>query len=203
MMTFYWMSAVSFCVAVSLCGCGAEDAKAPDASVVPGDAFGDVENGSAYDAAVVDTGGAKKLVVPNSAEVRQEGEAGKIQIFMRKTLSFAGHPPAAMKIKQWRNNMGCAKKTDNDSLQIATFGEWDSHREGGADMGVLIVAPKGINIERRKDLSGEESLGHLNSKVSAKEGHWYGAAGPGNGFEAIPSAPDKERRAEKVAKNEK
>jgi hypothetical protein len=172
-----------------------------DRSLIFSEQFDNVENGSAFDKAIVEIGQHKKIIVPHTAAVRQDGDAGKLQIFMKKTLSFYGHLPESMSIRQARKNMGCAVQMEKDALVVATFGEWHS-KEGGADMKLLIVVPQGIEIEQRAGLSGVSSIGrewkgkYLTNPVEVKEGYWYGPATPGEGWEAIASVPDHERRVQ-------
>jgi hypothetical protein len=171
----------------------------PD-SVVFSQKFGNVENGSAYDKAAVELGDFATVILPDNATVRQEGEGKKLQIYMKKTLGFAGHPPEPMSIKHARNHMGCAVQVEKAALVIATFGEWDSHIEGGARMKVLFVVPKGVEIQERPKLSGEDSIcspawkgGYLTKPVEVKEGYWYGPASPAEGWKAVKAVPDLER----------
>lgn len=161
-----------------------------------------VENGSAYDRAAVDLGAAKKVVLPDDAVIRRSAEAGKVELFMKKTLAFGGHPPERMSIRDARKNMGCAVKAEEGALVIATFGEWDSHIEGGAYMRVIAVVPEGVELEQRKGLSGEDSAGRewhgqwLTKPRDAKGGYWYGPASPADGWTAIPDVPDHDRTAQ-------
>jgi hypothetical protein len=172
-----------------------------DRSLIFSEKFGDVENGSAFDKAVVEIGPHKKIILPDTATVQQDGAGGKLQVFMKKTLSFHGHPPESMSIRQARRNMGCALQIEKDAVVVATFGEWHTI-EGGADMKLLFVVPKGIEIEQRTKLSGVNSIGHdwkgkyLTKPVEVKEGYWYGPATPGEGWEAIAAVPDHERRVQ-------
>jgi hypothetical protein len=162
-----------------------------------------VENGTAYDRAAVDLGKANKVVLPDSAVVRRAGEAGKLQLFMAKTLSFAGHPPEPMSIREARKNMGCAVRMEGVSLGIATYGEWDSRKEGGAHMKLIAMVPEGVEVEQRKGLSGPDSAGrewhgqYLTKPKDAQGGWWYGPASPADGWVAVPAAPDPERTAGK------
>jgi hypothetical protein len=98
-----------------------------DPSIEVSERFGIVENGSAYDRAAVDLGGAKTIVLPHDAIVRRAGEPGRVQLFMKKTMAFAGHPPEPMSIQGTRKNMGCAVKAEAEELLVATFGEGLSH----------------------------------------------------------------------------
>jgi hypothetical protein len=179
-----------------------EKKREEDRSLVIGEKFGNVENGSAFDKAIVDVTQYKIIVLPDTAAVHQDGEPGKLQIFMKKTLSFHGHPPEPMSIRLARKNMGCALQIEKDGLVVATFGEWDSHIEGGANMNVLFVLPKGHELEKRAKLSGENSVGrewngkYLTKPREVTEGYWYGPSIPGVGWEAIATIPDQDRKAQ-------
>jgi hypothetical protein len=177
-----------------------------DRSVVVSDryvAFGGavVENGSAFDRAALDVAPYKVLVLPDDAEVREGAPDKTLQIFMRKVLEFGGHPPERMSVSGARKNMGCAVQAEGDTLTVATFGEWDSHIEGGALMGLLFIIPEGVEVRRQAELSGEDSAGrewhgaYLTKPKDAKGGYWYGPASPGEGWSAVPDVPDTERRA--------
>jgi hypothetical protein len=173
-----------------------------DSSVVLSERFGWVENGSAYDQAAVDLGTAKKVVLPHDAVVRRTGEAGKVQLFMRKTLGFVGHPPESMSIRDARRNMGCVVQIEGDALVIATFGEWDSRIEGGAELQLVAVIPEGVELEQRKGLSGPDSAGrewhgqYLTKPTDAKAGYCFGPASPTDEWTAVPDVPDPARTAE-------
>jgi hypothetical protein len=159
------------------------------------------ENGSAFDKAAIDVGDCRKITIPDNAEVRHQGENNKLQLYMEKSLDFLGHPPEPMSIQTARKNMGTAVKRDGDALVVATFGEWDSHIEGGAAMRLVIVVPNGMKVEQKPGLSGPDSAGqewhgkYLTKPKEVKEGYWYGPASPANGWTAIPDVPDPERRA--------
>jgi hypothetical protein len=160
-----------------------------------------VENGSAYDKAAIDLGAAKRVVLPDDAVVWRSAEAGKVGLFMQKTLAFHGHPPEQKSIRDARKNMGCSVKAEEGALVIATFGEWNSHIEGGAYMRMIAVLPEGLELEQRKGLSGEDSAGRewhgqwLTKSKDAKGGYWYGPASPAEGWTAIPDVPDNDRTA--------
>lgn len=160
-----------------------------------------VENGNAYDRAAVELGTAAKVVLPDDAVIRRSTEIGMVELFMKKTLAFGGHPPERMSIRDARNNMGCAVKAEDRALVVATFGEWDSHIEGGAYMRVIAIVPEGVELEQRKGLSGETSAGRewhgqwLTKPKDAKGGYWYGPASPADGWTAVPTVPDGGRTA--------
>jgi hypothetical protein len=172
-----------------------------DDSIELSDSFGKVENGSAYDRAAVDLGDAKKLILPHDAAVRRVREPGEVVYFMKKTLSFHGHPPEPMSVRDARKHMGCAVKREGDDLLLATFGEWDSHIEGGAHVKLVVYVPDGIDVEQRKGLSGGNSAArkwdgqYLTKPKDAKGGYWYGPASPSDGWAAVPDVPDPGRTA--------
>jgi hypothetical protein len=160
-----------------------------------------VENGSAYDRAALDLAPYKVVVLPDDAEVREGAPDRQLQLFMRKVLAFGGHPPERMSVRGARKNMGCAVRAQGDTLTVATFGEWDSHIEGGAFMGLLVVVPEGVEVRRQERLSGGDSAGrewhgeYLTKPKDAKDGYWYGPASPADGWSAVPDVPDPARHA--------
>jgi hypothetical protein len=129
-----------------------------------------VQNGRAFDKAVLEVGANGILVVPEGARVEDGAPQGRVEIYMEKILSYMGHPPHRMSIRQVRHHMGVARKTEGNKVVIATFGEWDSDIEGGAFMRLLIRVPDGVTVERRAGLSGEAS--------------------PGRGWPALDADPD-------------
>ena len=158
----------------------------------------EVENGTAYDKTQMDLEKHTKLVVPENVKIRTDGPAGKIQIFMAKTLAYAGHPPESMSIRQMRNQMGCAVKSENEILIVGPYGEWDSHIEGGASIKLIIVLPKGVTVEKRKGLPEEVrksqdrvKRGRPGKKTEERE------TSPqfSKGWKALVSEPDPQRTA--------
>jgi hypothetical protein len=155
-----------------------------------------VQNGRAYDRAFIDRGTYTAVVVPGTAKVKTIGQSERIEIYMEKSLHFGGHPPEPMSIRQARKHMGCACRVEQDKLLIATYGEWDSHIEGRASMGLLLRVPEGLRVETRDDLSGEDSAGrewhgaYLTKPKEVTDGYWYGPASPAEGWTAVPSVPD-------------
>jgi hypothetical protein len=170
-----------------------------DRSIVLDEKWGNVENGRAYDKAVFNLYKYTKIVLPDDASVGNGNGGEMLTIYMTKSLGFVGHPGEIMSIKIARNYMGCAVKVENDALVFATFGEWDSHIEGGASMSIRFVVPKGIKVEQRAKLSGEDSAGrewhgqYLSKPSEVKEGMWYGPATPANGWKGVPFVADPER----------
>jgi hypothetical protein len=187
-------------VGLCLAGCSSQDDPGVDVNDqrAPSEK---VENGTAFDKAALNPGTAKKIVLPDSATVRRTAESGPISLFMAKRLHFGGHPPEPMSIRGARKNMGCAVKAEGETLIIATFGEWDSHKEGGADMKLVVVVPERLEVEKRGGLSGENSAArewsgtYLTKPAEAKGGYWYGPASPAGGWSAVPDEPDHDRTA--------
>ncbi|NQT15065.1 MAG: hypothetical protein HQ582_20075 [Planctomycetes bacterium] len=185
---------LTICLLVTLTSCASWPR--PRDGVVLDNHFGIVQNGLAYDKASVDVSSYRRLVLPADAALDRGGQPGKLDIYMEKTLSFLGHPPASMSIRKSRKKMGCACRAEGDSLTVATYGEWDSHIEGGASMRLLFVVPESIEIETDESLSGEDSKGLQWNGVCLTEpkdgdmGYWVGPASPTTEWYAIPDVPD-------------
>jgi hypothetical protein len=105
-----------------------------------------VENGAAYDKAVLVIGDYKQIFTPYGQIVRTD-EKDKIVVKMKKSLGFFGHPPEPMSIRQLRNAMGCAVYIDNKTLTIATYGDWNSYIEGRSWIETIIEIPKDSKFE--------------------------------------------------------
>jgi len=151
-----------------------------------------VQNGTAFDRAVLDIGDARVIELPNIATIRRAGEKGKIVLFMAKTLTFAGHPPELINLAGARRFMGCCYRRDGDTLTIATYGEWDARNEGGAVMQLVAVIPDGITVELRRTLWGPDSAARQwpYRPPLPHGGFWYGPSTPAPGWTPIPSTPD-------------
>lgn len=159
----------------------------------------DVENGSAYERAEFALGAARRLAVPLDAEVVEQGTGAMIQVLLNKTLGFAGHPPEKMSIRTGRNNLGLASRREGDVLVVGTFGEF-STKEGGANMKLRFVVPKGTPLDRRAELSGGSSSVHKGQDREPRDpkfGYWYGPTTPAKGWTKIETKPDEERTLEK------
>lgn len=156
----------------------------------------EVENGTAYDKAVVDLRAARRVVLPDTAVLRRGGGVGTVRLLMAKRLSFGGHPPEPMTLSGARKNMGCAVRAEGGSLVVATYGEWDSRVEGGADITLIAIVPDGLEVKRRKGLSGprSEAQEHRHESLAkptpAKGRYWYGPTSPAEGWNAVAAEPD-------------
>jgi hypothetical protein len=135
-------------------------------SIIPTEEFGKVENGSVFDKAAIDLEGAEKVILPDNAKLRRMSEHGKIYLFMEKQQAYHGHPSAPMSLLGVRKNMGCVAKIEEGTLVVATFGEWDSHIEGGRMLEIVATVPEGVEVAYRKGLSGEGSAGNKHPKFS-------------------------------------
>jgi hypothetical protein len=171
-----------------------------DRSVERTGRFGRVENGSAYDKAVIQLGRAETLVLPEDAVIRRTGEPGQVMAFMQKTLAFAGHPPRSMGIHDARRDMGLAVRAAGDSLVVATYGEWDSRIEGRARLKLVVLVPEGLHVEQRAGLSGADSeAGDWRGLGAPPQpsggGYWYAPTVPAPGWTAQPAVPDPDRTA--------
>lgn len=152
-----------------------------------------VQNGTAYDKAAVDLGGYKTVVVPHNVRIRTGVAGRKLEMFMAKTLKFGGFPSEDLDIREVRKKMGCMLKPEGNKLVVATYGEWDSGKEGGTTMKVLLVVPKGIQVEGRRGLRSRAwEGGYLTRPIDASKGYWCGPAAQVDTWMAVRAVPDSE-----------
>jgi hypothetical protein len=170
----------------------------PDAEPAPNPK---VQNGDVYDKAVLQAADVKTLIVPDDAKVERTDAKDSIELFVKKTQSFGGHPPEPMTLSGARKNMGCALTSEDGKVTLATYGEF-STIEGGTHMKLLIRVPPALVVETQPGLSGPKSKGqrkqgggYLTKEPDAKDGYWYGPASAGAGWKAIPMEPDAKRTA--------
>ena len=147
-----------------------------------------VENGAAYDKAVIDLSDCRGLVLPANAEVRFGAPKGEMRLFMQKELCFAGHPGSWISIRGERKHMGCALTRSAGTVTLGTFGEWDSQIEGGTRMRVVCVVPDGLRVFRRQALSGPASQPNKEGKSAA--GRPIPKVTPSGKWQRIPDTPD-------------
>lgn len=175
-----------------------------DESIVPGSSPAPsniVQNGDVYDKAVLKAADIKTFIVPDNANLSRSGANESIEVYVKKTQSFGGHPPEPITLEGARRNMGCATRAYDGTVTLATYGEF-STKEGGATMKILLRVPATLSIETEPGLSGEESKGqkrkegsYLAKEPDSKDGYWYGPASAGPGWKAIPMEPDPKRTA--------
>lgn len=151
-----------------------------------------IVNGTAYDKAAIHLKGYHTVVVQEKAVIRR-GEAGqKLEIYLAKTLREKGWGVEA-DIREMRKEMGCCVTPEGKKLVVATYGEWED-KHGWATVGILLVVPKGVQIEERQRLRSKPWDGYLTRPVDAKKGYWHAPA-PTDTGKAIRSVPDPERTA--------
>jgi hypothetical protein len=126
---------------------------------------------------------------------------------MAKRLTFFGHPPEPVTLRGARKYMGCAVKNESDALVIATHGEWDSRKEGRADMRLVTIVPEDMQLEQRTELSGPDSAATGPDRGFGaghdEDGCWYTPKTPANGWTAVPDVPDPDRTAKQRAQRQK
>jgi hypothetical protein len=107
-----------------------------------------VENGTAYDKALLDLGGTNKVILPTEATIRRGGVAGRVQLLVAKQLGFAGHPGEPTSFREARKHLGCAVRSEGAALLVAIHGEWDSGIECRARVKHIAVVPDGVEVDR-------------------------------------------------------
>jgi hypothetical protein len=127
--------------------------------------------------------GAKVVRVPATATLSRGGS--QIEIAMTKRIGFAGHPPREMDFL-WggRFAMSVASRRDGEALEIGTYGEWDSHIEGGAWIELELRVPEGVEVVTDPALAGEKSRaqGPASSYDDNPRTYWYGPTRPADGW---------------------
>ncbi|MBN1897356.1 MAG: hypothetical protein JW827_01145 [Spirochaetes bacterium] len=159
-----------------------------------------VKGGKAYEKAQVPVKDYRHLVVPDKVRIEQKAKNGVVEIYLEKVLSFMGHPPSPMNIKDAVKNFGIATRLEEDTLSIATYGEWWS-KEGGVEIHLVIRTPRNLKIRKEKNLSGRQSLAHEKGSYPGekqlKKCYWYGPDTPGEGWTGIQTVPDDDQNAKK------
>jgi hypothetical protein len=154
-----------------------------------------VENGDAYDKAIIDVGEQSTVVVPHNARIEHNGARGRIEVYLHKVQSYGGRPPERKSIRDTRTKMGCAKMLIAEKIIIATYGESSSFEGGASIPGLLIRVPADVKVESRKDLSGPSRvLGDDDAYHTIRE-----RVVPGEqGWEALFEEPDLKATARAV-----
>jgi hypothetical protein len=158
-----------------------------------------VQNGDVYDRAVLSTHDVKLLMLPEGAKVERTAPGGSIELYVRKTQAFRGHPPLPMTLQNVRRRMGCASQIDKGKLTVATFGEF-STKEGGARMKLLVRVPAGLAVKTQTGLSGPDSAAQRKADDSDEKGadrnsYWYGPSQAAPDWKTIKTEPDAKRTA--------
>src|SRR6185312_214640 len=97
-----------------------------------------------------------------------------------------GHPSSFFTIDDERHKMGCAVRRDGATLTVATFGEWNSHIEGGADIELILFVPAALKPVKSPGLSGITSAA-VSYDLKALD-HQAAALNPG--WQRVADQPD-------------
>ena len=150
---------------VVLAGCGSKKSSADQKSVgmkqpvfeLVGTAVSaNVQNGSAFERAVIGVSQFDALVIPDDARIETSTPRADLTLLTKKTLDYRGHPSKPVDIRVEYKNAGCAYRIDGSTMTVATYGEWWS-KEGGLQMQLIFLAPPTTRVLRKRGLSGEES----------------------------------------------
>lgn len=165
--------------------------------------FGNVINGSAYDKAVLLPAASDMFVFPDDAIIETTHEGSEIEIFIKKTLSYHGHPPGSITVLDAREAMGVSHRIDDKQFILATYGEWDSRIEGGASIRLLLRIPQEMSYTTRQGLSGSDSEACGGFGMFHTEDHvnWYVDAKPLDGWTAIQTEADRAMTLKDYVKN--
>jgi hypothetical protein len=109
-------------------------------------ANGRIQNGWAYDRAVLALPEGAVLVVPGNVRVERSGSESRVEVFIEKHLGYHGYLNDPLSIQEQRRFMGVARKDDAKKVQLSTYGEWNSNFEGGASVLLLIRVPAGVQV---------------------------------------------------------
>lgn len=143
-----------------------------------------------------------RLIVPETAAVAFGAPAATVELFVEKTLAFAGHPPQPMPAAGLERNMGMATRIEGSDLVLATYGEWDSRIEGSASILLFVRVPVGSTVVRRVGLEGDDSAAAIwpdsipyEKQEAGRIGYWYAPVRPSPGWTSVPLRADPQRIA--------
>jgi hypothetical protein len=140
----------------------------------------------------------KRIILPSNAAVAVGAPASTIEVFTEKNLGFMGHPPTPITAESVRHNMAIATREDGSDLLLGTFGEFDTHIEGGAGLLLFVRVPSdGVTVLGRRELSGEDSIVMkfpesipYAKQEAGKIGYWYAPTNPAPGWTRLLTRPD-------------
>ena len=170
-----------------------------DANVAPKQAF----RGSVYQHATLAVGQHQALRVPANALVAEGAKAGTIEVYVAKTLGFAGHPPETMSVESVRRNLGLATTDDGTTFVLASYGEFDTRIEGAATMQLFVRVPKAFPVHVSDGLSGDDSEAarwpadeaSQRGADAGRVGYWYAPVNPRKGWSRVKLVDDAQRVA--------
>lgn len=159
-----------------------------------------VENGYVFEKGSIQLNNYKYMIVPDSAIIVSEASDSAVKIYSRKEIMFGGHPPRAISIKTGNKYMSYCTRSNSDSLFLATFGEWEYDFEGGTSIKCVLHIPKNIQIIKRSELSGVNSIGNYvrtDTFIQPPEDcYWYGSYEPAPGWNKVDLVLDSLRTME-------
>jgi hypothetical protein len=120
--------------------------------------------GSVLNSAELSTEGVREVILPDDAQVRQDGPAGRLVLSMEKSLEVEGSEAGFDDIDWRRHQMGVASRRDDNRLELATFGEFSDPVKGQARIRLSVRLSEGIAVTRSADHSGPNSIGNGNLK---------------------------------------
>ncbi len=83
--------------------------------------------------------------VPKGTKVTMDGHH-QIELIVRKSVAYAGHPGSFMSVATESPKLGCAVRAEGKILRITTYGGWGSI-EGGVDATIVHVKlPPGMKV---------------------------------------------------------
>jgi hypothetical protein len=136
-----------------------------------------------FDRAAIDLAGVEALRVPSAATIEAGGEPGLAVVVLQRARFYSGSNREALVPEEFaarlRRDLGLVTKRDGATLWLATFGEWDSHIDGGDAITMRIVVPEGLQVMREPRLARELS-----------EGHDRRTRRPAPGWTVLETAPD-------------
>ena len=87
-----------------------------------------------------------------------------------------GHPPQRLTIDEVRDDMGCAWRSQDGKLYLATFGEFLTPGSGGRTIKLTVAVPDGIDVERNDHYEMSRTGRVMRSQLerhSDEGGVWY------------------------------
>jgi len=116
--------------------------------------------GAVLNSAEISIQGVQEVIVPDDAEVRAGGPAGRLTLTMEKSLEVEGTEAGFDDIDWRRHSMGVASRLEGQRLELATFGEFSDPQQGQARIQLSIRLPDGISVTRGVGRSGPSSMGN-------------------------------------------
>lgn len=140
-----------------------------------------VENGLAYEFLdLTIPSSVETVMVPDGCAVRVEPNRNSARIYLRKSLSYMGHPGSRLSIEDIRDHLGLAATIKGNALRLATYGGWNSF-EGGQSTDMAVMVPEGIRVRhytpgQELERSELEASGWRVLKTYPDAGHGFQAA---------------------------